>query len=98
LVHVKQLNNKAMSTTTNTVSFNKPFEVMYEGIVYGGQVWGEVEVDYEGNDIDEPMLQVGSRLVSFEVEDVHDSDGEEVNEDVYLHAEWFIETNFENFI
>jgi hypothetical protein len=87
-----------MSTTTNTVSFNKPFEFMYEGIVYGGQIWGEVEIDYEGNDIDEPMLQVDARLVSFEIEDVRDSDGEYVGEDVYDATYKWIEDNFEDFI
>jgi hypothetical protein len=87
-----------MSTTTNTVSFNAPFEVTLAGYTFGGTVWGTAEVDYEGDDVNEPMFRTEARLIEFEIEDLHDSDGEEASDYFYEYANDWVEDNFEDFI
>jgi hypothetical protein len=87
-----------MSTTTNTTAFNSTFDFRFEGIVYMFTVWGKAEIEYEGDDIDEPMFRKNARLVEIEVEEYGDADGGCVGEDVYDAAYKWIENNFEDFI
>lgn len=94
--HVKQLNNKVMTTRTTT-SFRKEFEIEVDGIVYGASAWGIISSVHTGDGFDEPVVLVKCELDEYEVE-VWDADGDDAGQYAYEVACDYVEDNFDSFV